>query len=317
MFGTATHTHECGSKEGSRPSINRQFLDKLLRGICELATRCQGLVSHSLEPYHQFIRKFSPEDRKLCLGRDIHCPFVPIVVGPSETQVLTGFRGFEIACLVIRIHGCVVLILSRLPSKEQDFDTQKVVFGKIADTAEALFEQTQGNFSEAIREQLVYGMGLVNSLFFAATKCRDYALRRRLLGVLKLLRMAEGTWTSCIAYQIAVHLSSIEDKEMAGMSSIRVIPWLVRPRLMSARFDDASTMTIVYVISGCTAAEEIQTDTFKIRPCEHQEKLAIDRCSIGEYGASESYVQESSCRCLDPGAKLEKDIDATTWQPFE
>ena len=115
--------------------------------------------------------------------------------------------------------------------------------------------------------------------------------------------MAEGTWTSCTAYQIAVHLASIEEQEAVGLSTTHVIAtigWTMRPRLVSAHLEDASTVTVVYAPCGCAVSqcEEVRTDTFKVNPCEHQTKLPANIGSIGEYGGSEGYVRESDCTCF-------------------
>ncbi|RMZ87137.1 hypothetical protein DV736_g5643, partial [Chaetothyriales sp. CBS 134916] len=119
-------------------------------------------------------------------------------------------ESLRIACLVVHMHGCTTLIETKLPSQESDFDSHIPIFTTIAEAAEEFLERTDGRLPDAATEHLSYGIGPVNPLFYATTKCRHFAVRRRLLRVLRLLRVSEGPWTSCTAFQIASHLAGLE-----------------------------------------------------------------------------------------------------------
>ena len=222
--------------------------------------------------------------------------------------------GFDLACLVIRIHGDVGMILASLPTTVLEFDRLRSYYSRIADTAEELFELVGGDIADTAREELIQGIGLINPLFYAATTCRDYALRRRLLAVLKVLQMAEGPWTSCIAWQIAVHLCRIEEKAMEGSSTSTLIPWSDRPRLLTAQIVNSTTMTLMYTLKPYTNNEEECTENFGLRPCTQQIRLMSELWSIGELGGSKGQVRESDCDCIMPGAVLSKIDEVSVWQ---
>ena len=115
------------------------------------------------------------------------------------------------ACLIIRIEGLTALILSSLPSSELNYNQHKAEFLQIAEFAEE-FLKIGGGMTQSVKAHLIHGIGPVNPLFFAATKCRVPVIRQRLLKALRRLKVVEGLWTSCAAYQIAEQISDLEAK---------------------------------------------------------------------------------------------------------
>lgn len=66
-----------------------------------------------------------------------------------------------------------------------------------------------------------FEMGIIPSLYFTTIKCRNPALRRRALSVLRKAPLREGLWMSHIASKVAERLIQVEE---SGMRSCDLVP---------------------------------------------------------------------------------------------
>jgi hypothetical protein len=173
------------------------------------------------------------------------------------------------ACLVIRMNGLVTLIMSDLPTSEFQYNQYKAEFTQIADFA-LEFTKIGGGMSASVKAHLIYGVGPVNPIFFAATKCRFPAIRRRLLTVLRKLKVVQGLWTSCAAYQIATQMANIEEslaenspEEPSNVAGDRI-------KLQSACFESKDHVKLSLTRQEYTGGVSTYSRTVEIQPCRHQ-----------------------------------------------
>jgi hypothetical protein len=176
---------------------------------------------------------------------------------------------FVKACLIIRINGLSTLIKSSLPESELDYDAHEIEFRQIAEFAEE-FLKVGGGLTQSVKAHLMFGIGPVNQLFFAATKCRFPLLRYRLLQALRKLKVVEGQWTSCAAYQIAEQVKEIESCSTKDQTSSDIVPWSDRITIRSITFNGAGLINLKYEKAGFSNAADHTSKSLPIQACRHQ-----------------------------------------------
>lgn len=181
------------------------------------------------------------------------------------------FKG-QTALIVIEVHGLIARICADVPRTETDYDKHDSLFEEVSDMANEYLRLNKGITSDDL-QSLPWGMGLVNPIFFAATKARNLRTRSSLLRVLSQLHMTEGSWTSCSAYQIALHISRMEHS--LGLATKRSSRVTVedRVRFKSAAFVNEARVTITYTQQHRDRKLSSQTHTFEVKPCEQQNIL--------------------------------------------
>lgn len=180
-----------------------------------------------------------------------------------------GDSELRAASLVIRVNGLVNLIICSLPSSQIQYDQYEAEFRQIVELAEDLLKIGRG-MTESVKAHLVFGLGPVNPIFFAATKCRYPPVRKRLMQALRRLKVAQGLWTSCAAYQIASRLARIEDAMNDGETDPKTMAGSGRITLDSVIFDRADQITLTYYQEFYSGEKIKSTETFPIQPCQHQ-----------------------------------------------
>ena len=170
--------------------------------------------------------------------------------------------------ILIRIHGLVTQIQATVPRSEMEYDQHAPIFEKIAELVQECLDNSKHIVQD--RKYLSWGMVLINPIFFVATKCRLYHIRSRLLQTLSKMKMIEGPWASCTAYQIASRLSMMEFKNVPDVSGWLTIPEADRIRLCLAYFEDKTNVTIVYKDAQFKESPVLKHEVFMVRPSQQQ-----------------------------------------------
>ncbi len=173
------------------------------------------------------------------------------------------------ACLVIRITGLATLVIASIPSSELSYSQHKAEFLQIADFAEE-FLKVGGGMTQSVMAHLVYGIGPVNPIFFAATKCRIPTVRNRLLQALRRFKVVEGLWTSCAAYQVALQVAEIENNITEAEPDPTTIGWSTRITLDSVTFDDPAHISMKYYRESNAGGSLMLSKTVSVQACRHQ-----------------------------------------------
>jgi hypothetical protein len=72
------------------------------------------------------------------------------------------------------------------------------------------------------------GIGLTMTLFYTATRCRDFSVRREAIAILREWPCSDGIWDSLRVAKVAEWIVSIEEE---GCGSARIIPEECRVRM--------------------------------------------------------------------------------------
>lgn len=216
------------------------------------------------------------------------------------------------ACLVIRINGLATLIMASLPTSEFQYSQYKAEFMQIADFA-LEFMKIGGGMTQSVRAHLIWGTGPVNPIFFTATKCRFPAIRRRLLTALRKLKVVQGLWTSCAAYQIANQMARIEESLTENSLERAENNLGDRIKLESIAFHTTDVITLKFCQQDYAGKAKQYSRKVNIQPCRHQtflNEVSISCChdsptdrdlqgevEINEFGVIRGFVKPSDCEC--------------------
>ena len=173
------------------------------------------------------------------------------------------------ACLIIRITGLATLILSSLPTSELHYSQHKAEFLQIATFSEELLK-IGGGMTQSVKAHLVHGIGPVNPVFFAATKCRLPTVRKRLLRALRRFKVAEGLWTSCAAYQVADQVAKIENSLADAEVDTVTTTQSNHISLKSVTFEDSTHISLSYSFEDNTGNNVAMNRVMAIQSCRHQ-----------------------------------------------
>ena len=197
------------------------------------------------------------------------------------------------ACLIIRITGLTTLIMSSSPTSEVLYSQHRAEFLQIADFSEE-FLKIGGGMTQSVKAHLIHGIGPVNPVFFAATKCRLPAIRKRLLKALRRFKVAEGLWTSCAAYQVAHQVAEIEDNLTEAGPSPTATAWSNPIKLESVTFDGSKHMDLKYARESGADSSIALNSVVAIRPCRHQSFFnQVNSSPLAHLGTSNIFPETS------------------------
>jgi hypothetical protein len=141
-------------------------------------------------------------------------------------------RQFLLA-LQLRIHSWSfeIMIFTSLSKEEIIFDKFTERFRQIIFSSRCLLQKDQEiGGSDGLRAQ--GSMGLIMTLFYTATRCRDFLVRREAIALLREWPCMNGIWHSLQAAKVAAWIVSIEEKDC---NSATFVPEEHRVRMNSLR----------------------------------------------------------------------------------
>ncbi|RBR11698.1 hypothetical protein FVER53590_13003 [Fusarium verticillioides] len=126
---------------------------------------------------------------------------------------------------------CEILIATSMSDTEAIFDDYTAQFQRITHFARYVLQKDQ-ELRDSDGPRLQYGMGLIMALFFTATRCRNYFVRREAIAILQEWPCTNGIWHSLQAAKVAEWMVSIEEERCSGLE---FVPVECRVRLPSLR----------------------------------------------------------------------------------
>lgn len=121
--------------------------------------------------------------------------------------------------LRICVWKCEIMIAASLSDTDEVFDKFTNQFQRITHFARHVLQKDQ-EIRESDGPRLQYGMGLIMALFYTATRCRDFSVRREAIAILRKWPSTNGIWHSLQAAKVAEWIADIEEECCVGMSSI-------------------------------------------------------------------------------------------------
>jgi hypothetical protein len=121
--------------------------------------------------------------------------------------------------LLICVWKCEIIIATSLSNTEVIFDSFTNQFQRITHFARHVLQKDQ-EIRKSDGSRLQYGMGLIMALFYTATRCRDFSVRREAIAILREWPCTNGIWHSLQAAKIAEWIVGIEEKGCGGLGFI-------------------------------------------------------------------------------------------------
>jgi hypothetical protein len=100
-----------------------------------------------------------------------------------------------------------------------------------------------------------FEFGMIAPLFFIACHCRDPALRRKAIRLMRYLHRTEGAWDTCSAAKIAELIMEIEERGLTVIQSCHSITENSRIRATNADMDPANPSHVI--LSFCHSPYEV------------------------------------------------------------
>jgi hypothetical protein len=150
-------------------------------------------------------------------------------------------------CLLMRAHHRAVAIMVESLSSfnsEMVFDQHLAGFKTLLDECSAAAIPP---VASAVSFHFGFSLGLIPPLFLIATRCRDPALRKEALAVLRSTHRSEGCWDSCSAALIAEHVVEIEERGLTIIQAAGDVTAFSRVRLVGAEVDYAEQQLVLRV----------------------------------------------------------------------
>jgi hypothetical protein len=126
---------------------------------------------------------------------------------------------------VLQLHTCVltfeIFLSTSLSREEIIFDCYTEQFRRIILLCRRLFERERDRESRPVdylRAQ--FGLGLIMTIYYVATRCRDSIIRRDAISILREWPCKNGVWDSLQAGQVAEWIVGLEEEKAGGNSSI-------------------------------------------------------------------------------------------------
>ncbi|PNP79322.1 hypothetical protein FNYG_07398 [Fusarium nygamai] len=116
---------------------------------------------------------------------------------------------------------CEILIATSMSDTEAIFDDFTAQFQRITHFARYVLQKDQ-ELRDSDGPRLQYGMGLIMALFFTATRCRNYFVRRESIAILREWPCTNGIWHSLQAAKVAEWMVSIEEECCSGLEFVPV-----------------------------------------------------------------------------------------------
>lgn len=114
---------------------------------------------------------------------------------------------------------CEILIATSMSNTEVVFDSFTAQFQRITHFSRHVLQKDQ-EIRESDGLRLQYGMGLIMALFYTATRCRDFSVRKEAIAILREWPCTNGIWHSLQAAKVAEWIASIEEKSCGGLELI-------------------------------------------------------------------------------------------------
>ncbi|EXL65183.1 hypothetical protein FOPG_18580 [Fusarium oxysporum f. sp. conglutinans race 2 54008] len=126
---------------------------------------------------------------------------------------------------------CEIVIATSMSNTEVVFDGFTAQFQRITHFARYVLQKDQ-EIRDSDGPRLQYGMGLIMALFYTATRCRNFFVRREAIAILREWPCTNGIWHSLQAATVAEWIVSIEEKCCGGLE---FVPADCRVKLQSLR----------------------------------------------------------------------------------
>lgn len=133
--------------------------------------------------------------------------------------------------LQICVWKCEIMIAASLSNTEIVFDSFITQFQRITHFARHIL-QTDQEIRQSDGPRLQYGMGLIMALFYTATRCRDFSVRREAIAILREWPCTNGIWHSLQAAKVAEWIADIDEEYCVG---IKFIPGNFRVKMQSLK----------------------------------------------------------------------------------
>ncbi|CZR56130.1 uncharacterized protein PAC_06018 [Phialocephala subalpina] len=143
--------------------------------------------------------------------------YEPIFLEVCQNTVSREYLGL----LQVRIcvWKCEIIIATSMSNTEVVFDNFTAQFQRITHFARHVLQKDQ-EIRESDGPRLQYGMGLIMALFYTATRCREFSVRREAIAILREWPCTNGIWHSLQAAKVAEWIASIEEKCCGGLEYI-------------------------------------------------------------------------------------------------
>jgi len=119
---------------------------------------------------------------------------------------------FNRACTLLRVHAYAIRAMARESPLQMDYDNREADFEASLDQLDNFIEASRPreNSSPNLTSHQLFGVGLINPLFFVATKCRVPHVRQRAIKTLRRMKIVDGSWNTCVASNLADAMFDIE-----------------------------------------------------------------------------------------------------------
>ncbi|KAF5649668.1 dihydrolipoyl dehydrogenase [Fusarium sp. NRRL 52700] len=114
---------------------------------------------------------------------------------------------------------CEILIATSMSDTEAVFDDFTARFQRMTHFARYVLQKDQ-ELRDSDGPRLQYGMGLIMALFFTATRCRNFFVRREAIAILREWPCTNGIWHSLQAAKVAEWIISIEDERCSELEFV-------------------------------------------------------------------------------------------------
>ncbi|KAF4503413.1 mercuric reductase [Fusarium agapanthi] len=102
---------------------------------------------------------------------------------------------------------------------EAVFDDFTAQFQRITHFAQYVLQKDQ-ELRDSDGPRLQYGMGLMMALFYSATRCRNFFVRREAIAILREWPYTNGIWHSLQTAKVAEWIISIEEERCSGLEFV-------------------------------------------------------------------------------------------------
>lgn len=165
--------------------------------------------------------------------------YEPFFLSASENTASREYLGA--LQLRICIWKCEIMIATSMFDEEAVFDNFTVQFQRITYYARHLLKR-DNEIRESDGPRVQYGIALIMSLFYTATRCRDFFVRREAIAILREWPCTNGVCHSLQAAKVAEWIVGIEESSCGGNGFIREE---CRVRMKSLKVDLQKDLIIV------------------------------------------------------------------------
>ncbi|RGP64199.1 transcriptional regulatory [Fusarium sporotrichioides] len=157
--------------------------------------------------------------------------------GAYQTMFLGAYQNTlgreHLGVLQLRICAwkCEIVIATSMSNTELVFDDFTAQFQMITHFSRYVLQKDQ-QIRDSDGSRLQYGMGLIMALFYAATRCRKFLVRREAIAILREWPCTNGIWHSLQAAKVAEWIVRIEEESGGGLE---FVPADCRVKLQSLR----------------------------------------------------------------------------------